>query len=98
MSFWLHDVSPVYWVWQKLLFVCGGLMLPIRQYPAVIQNIARFTPFPSILAGPASFVLDGQAVAPGLLARDLAAWGVATTVIVCLLFKRATDGLAVNGG
>jgi ABC-2 type transport system permease protein len=59
LAFWLDDVTPVYWVWQKLLFVGGGLMMPIQLYPSVIQRVAAFTPFPSILAGPASFVLDG---------------------------------------
>jgi hypothetical protein len=33
-SFWLQEVAPVYWVWQKLLFVLGGLMLPLQVYPA----------------------------------------------------------------
>jgi ABC-2 type transport system permease protein len=98
MAFWLDDVSPLYWVWQKLMFVCGGLMLPVRLYPAAIQHVAAFTPFPSILAGPASFVFDGQAVAPGLLARDLAAWGAVTAVIVYMVFRRATSALAINGG
>ncbi|MEP7309840.1 MAG: ABC-2 family transporter protein [Acidobacteriota bacterium] len=97
-AFWLDDVAPVYWVWQKVLFVCGGLMMPIRLYPPVIQRFAAFTPFPSILAGPASFVLEGQAAAPGLLARDLAAWGVATAFVVGFLFRRASHALAVNGG
>ena len=97
-AFWLDDVAPVYWVWQKLLFVCGGLMMPIQLYPPVIQRFAAFTPFPSILAGPASFVLDSQAAAPGLPARDLAAWGVATGVVVGFLLTRASPALAVNGG
>ena len=47
LAFWLDDVTPVYWVWQKLLFVCGGLMMPIQLYPSVIQRVAAFTPFPS---------------------------------------------------
>jgi ABC-2 type transport system permease protein len=97
-AFWLDDVAPVYWVWQKLLFVCGGLMMPIQLYPPIIQRFAAFTPFPAILAGPASFVLDGQAAAPGLLAMSLAAWGVATALVVGFMFKRASHALAVNGG
>jgi ABC-2 type transport system permease protein len=47
LAFWLHDVAPVYWVWQKLMFVLGGLLLPLELYPAFIQRVAAFTPFPS---------------------------------------------------
>jgi ABC-2 type transport system permease protein len=68
LAFWLDDVSPVFWVWQNMLFVFGGLMLPIGIYPEVMQRIAALTPFPVILAGPASFVLDGGATAPEVLA------------------------------
>ena len=35
LAFWLEDVSPVYWVSQKALFVLGGLMMPIELYPDV---------------------------------------------------------------
>ena len=35
LAFWLHDVSPVYWVCQKVMFVLGGLMLPLELYPGV---------------------------------------------------------------
>ena len=44
LAFWLQDVAPVYWVWQKLMFVLGGLMLPLELYPAFIQRAAAFTP------------------------------------------------------
>jgi ABC-2 type transport system permease protein len=98
LAFWIEDVSPVYWVWQKLLFVLGGLMLPISLYPDFMQRFAALTPFPVILAGPASFVLEGSAVAPMTLARDLAIWCAATALCVRWMFRRATNTLAVNGG
>jgi ABC-type uncharacterized transport system permease subunit len=71
LAFWLQDVSPVYWVWQKLMFVLGGLMLPLDLYPSVVQRAAEFTPFPVLLAGPASFVVGTGRVTPGMLTRDL---------------------------
>src|SRR5262249_21399666 len=64
LAFWLQDVAPVYWVWQKLMFVLGGLMLPLELYPSFVQRAALFTPFPSLLAAPASFVLGTHLVTP----------------------------------
>ncbi|HEV3140304.1 MAG TPA: ABC-2 family transporter protein [Vicinamibacterales bacterium] len=98
VAFWIGDATPVFWVWQKLLFVFGGLMLPIRLYPSTMQRVAAFTPFPDILAGPASFVLEGESVAPGVLAARLAMWCVVTMVTVQWLWARACRALAVNGG
>jgi ABC-2 type transport system permease protein len=98
LAFWLDDVSPVYWVSQKLLFVLGGLMLPIELYPDVIRRVAAFTPFPSVLAGPASFVLHGSSVGSGVLARSLAIWACVTALAVWWVFRRATSALTINGG
>src|SRR5262245_32852594 len=63
LAFWLQEVSPVFWLWQKLMFVLGGLMLPLELYPAFVQRAAAFTPFPALLAGPAAFVLGDGFVA-----------------------------------
>ena len=98
LAFWLHDVSPVYWVCQKLMFVLGGLMLPLEVYPAVIQRIAALTPFPAVLAGPASVMLAGGGATPAALARDLAIWGGLTAVALGWTFRRAATNLTVNGG
>ena len=98
VAFWIGEVTPVFWVWQKLLFVFGGLMLPIRLYPPIMQRLAGVTPFPDILAGPASFVLDGEAVPAHVLAARLAMWGVLTAVIALWMYARARRDLEVNGG
>src|SRR5262245_2135613 len=98
LAFWLVDVSPVYWVVQKLLFVFGGLMLPIELYPNVILRAAALTPFPTVLAGPASFVLPHAVNGPSTLAIHLAAWGVVIVGAVWLVFRRARATLTINGG
>jgi ABC-2 type transport system permease protein len=98
LAFALEDVAPVFWVVQKLLFVLGGLMLPIHLYPRAIQTVAALTPFPSMLAGPAAFVLGPNAAGFAALALRLAAWGCVTTAVVWRTFRRASSMLTINGG
>jgi ABC-2 type transport system permease protein len=98
LAFWLQDVWPVFWVWQKLMFVLGGLMLPLALYPAFVQRIAAWTPFPVMLFGPASFVLGTSVVEPGALAWRLAVWCVVTALVLQWMFRRAVSALTVNGG
>jgi ABC-type uncharacterized transport system permease subunit len=73
-------------------------MLPLALYPELIQRIAAFTPFPVLLAGPASFVLENGSVAPGALARNLGIWSCLTGVAVSWTFRRATTAMTINGG
>jgi len=98
LAFWLQDVAPIYWVWQKLMFVLGGLMLPLEVYPEFIQHAAVFTPFPSLLAAPASFVLGTSLMTPGVLARNLILWSGATAFAVSWMFRRVVSDVTINGG
>ncbi len=98
LAFWLGDIAPVQWIWQKLTFVLGGLMLPLQIYPALVVRIAKLTPFPALLTGPASFVLDKPFVQPVELAAWLAGWLVLAWVLARLVFHRATQSLQLNGG
>jgi len=88
----------VFWVTQKLMFVFGGLMLPLAMYPAAMQKAAAFTPFPVMLFAPASIVLGTGLVRPVILARDLALWGGVMALVVQWTYRRAAAGLTVNGG
>ena len=98
LAFWLQDVAPVYWVWQKLMFVLGGLLLPLELYPAFVQRAAAFTPFPSLLAAPASFMLGVPLVSPGALAGSLVFWSAVTALTVSWMFRRAVSTVTINGG
>jgi len=99
LAFWLSDVSPIYWVVQKALFVLGGMMLPLELYPRWLQSVAHFTPFPALLAGPAQLVL--RASEPGevlILAARLGAWSVFVAMLLWFVFRRASRSLQVSGG
>jgi ABC-2 type transport system permease protein len=98
LAFWLGDASPLWWVTQKALFVLGGMMMPLSLYPLAIQRVAAFTPFPTVLSGPATLVLHGSLDGAGALAVALVGWSLALGVALQLLFWRATHALTVNGG
>jgi len=98
LAFWLQDVSPVYWVCQKLLFVLGGMMLPLQLYPELVQRLAALTPCPVLLAAPASFVLGSPAMAPRTLIVRLALWSGAIALGMRWTFRRAAADLMINGG
>jgi ABC-2 type transport system permease protein len=98
LAFWMQDVSPVYWVCQKLLFVLGGMMLPLHLYPVAVQRLAALTPFSVLLAAPASFVMGAGAMAPGTLAIRLAIWCALIAAGMRWTFRRAAANLMINGG
>ncbi len=61
LDVWGQYARPVYWIWQKSLFVFGGLMLPLSLYPEWMQRIATMTPFPAMVNLPGTMVFKPDA-------------------------------------
>lgn len=97
-AFWLHDCTPVYLVWQKLLFVLGGLMVPLSIYPEWLRALALHLPFASILYGPGQLVLYPSPEHALRLALELAGWAGAGLLIVLGLERAGRRVLELGGG
>ncbi|MDJ0976032.1 MAG: ABC-2 family transporter protein [Planctomycetota bacterium] len=98
LAFWLQDAQPAYFIFQKLLFVFGGLMLPLTIYPEWLRTISLWTPFSALLYGPASLVFEGDAEAALWTALRLVFWGAAAALLLRVTYARARRRLEVNGG
>jgi ABC-2 type transport system permease protein len=98
LAFWLGDIMPAYWIWQKLVFVIGGMLLPLQFYPDLFVRVALLTPFPAFLAGPASFMTEEPVMSEARLVVGLSGWLVVGWLIASWLFRRAVTTLQVNGG
>ncbi len=97
-AFWLQSVDPFFWIWEKLIFMLGGLMLPLAVYPQWIQTIARFTPFPAILGERSALVFHFNGESILSLTATLVMWGVIGWVILFFLYRRGLRILNVEGG
>jgi ABC-2 type transport system permease protein len=92
LACWIGEATPVWWVYQKLLFTLGGLMIPLQFYPDTMREIAYWLPFSPIVNGPASLLLDPGAftdVFVRLLLWSLASFGLAY-IMVKLAMKKIT--------
>jgi ABC-2 type transport system permease protein len=97
-SFWIGDTAPVFWIWQKLLFVLGGLMFPLEVYPEWLQRAAYFTPFAPLLHGWARLAFEFDVALAARTAALLLVWGAVLMAFVAWLYRRALVVLDVNGG
>lgn len=98
LAFWMEEVNPVYWIYQKLLFTVGGLFLPLEWFPEWLRRLATWLPFGYVTYAPArAFV----AFAPGPVGRMLLGQLIYTglfSLTVVLVWALARRRLVVQGG
>ena len=98
LAFWMHDVDPIAWIWEKLLFTLGGLLLPLSAYPPAWNVIAKFTPFYYILGGRSALTLDNGPLVALTIVSGLVIWVCLGGLITILMYRRGLKIIAIGGG
>lgn len=68
-SFWILDARGMWFLYTKLVFVLGGMLLPLEVLPDGVAIVARFLPFAAMAYAPAR--LASGHVEPELLLFQL---------------------------
>jgi ABC-2 type transport system permease protein len=98
LAFWLDDVSPLYWLWQKSMFVLGGLFVPLALYPDWLRLVALWSPFSALVSGPGSMAIDPDPKIFALLVLKLVGCALLAQNALERVMLRGLRRLTVNGG
>jgi len=97
-AFVSEEVAPYEWIYQKLVFILGGMLVPLDFYPIWLQSIAKSLPFAYMMYGPARlFVEPNLQIFIQILSGQLI-WLLILGSVVALAFSRGMRRLAINGG
>jgi ABC-2 type transport system permease protein len=97
-AFLTEEVRAFEWIYQKVLFILGGLLIPIDFYPSWLQSIAKATPFAYTVYGPARLFVEPSLLRFGEVFLGQILWLAALGALLALLFRRGLTHLAINGG
>ena len=98
LAFWFEDTQPFFWAYQKLVFVLGGLFLPLELLPGPLALLASLLPFAAVAYAPGRvFVGASPELATGQVALQLI-WSVALAEVVVLVYRLAVRQVNVHGG
>ncbi len=82
-AFWVRDTKGTWFLYQKLVFVTGGMLLPLEVLPDALETICRWLPFMAMAYAPAR--LASGHVEPALLAIQLG-WLIVLGLLTRRLF------------
>jgi ABC-2 type transport system permease protein len=98
LAFSFDEVSPFYWVFEKLSFILGGLLLPLAAYPNWLLTLSTLSPFPAILGERSALVLSLSLPHVLSIIFSYIGWGAVAIGTLLSLYRRAVDLLHVEGG
>lgn len=93
-AFWIRDAKSTWFLYQKLVFILGGMLLPIEVLPDRLEAIARFLPFVAMAYVPAR--LASGHLEPWLLATQVA-WIAVASFVATWAFRRGEQRLSEHG-
>lgn len=97
LEVWGPHSRPGFLIVQKLLFLLGGLLIPLDIYPVWLQKLAWATPFPAILYGPASFAFGKSGGETLFLLGIQLFWILASLGAALMLFRAARNKIGRDG-
>ena len=97
-AFWLEEVMPVFWIYQKLLFTIGGLFLPMEMLPAWLRKIAVWLPFRYVTNVPARLFVAFTPAEALRAAAGQVLYILVMVGLVLLVWRAAQRRMVVHGG
>jgi ABC-2 type transport system permease protein len=94
-AFWLRNAGSAWYLYQKLVFVLGGMLIPLEALPDWLRAVTSVLPFRAMSYAPAR--LASGHVEPWLLAQQVG-WLVVLAVIAAAVFRAGERRLEVAGG
>ena len=97
-AFLVEETNSFELIYQKLVFILGGMLLPLDMFPVWLQQIARLLPFPYMMYAPARlFVKPDFDLFWQMLAGQLI-WVGILVFALSVAYRGSEKMLTVNGG
>ncbi len=97
LSFWIEEVSPIYWIVDKAVMILGGSYLPIALFPDLMYKCALYSPF-----GASQFithtVYESWQGDWYVLVGIQYLWILILIAVMLIMFRYAKQKVSVNGG
>ncbi|HEV2756656.1 MAG TPA: ABC-2 family transporter protein [Actinomycetota bacterium] len=94
MAFWQNEARGAWFLYQKLVFVLGGMLLPLQIFPGWLEAAAWATPFWTTAYAPARLAAG---FAEPVLLLGQAAWLVALTGAAAAAFAAGERRIQAGG-
>lgn len=98
MAFFMEDVNSLTFIYHKIVFVLGGLLIPVDFLPDWLQSIARVLPFNLVVYAPAKLFVAWDSAQFLQVVVLQVVWIGVIGLVLAGLYRYGTRRLSINGG
>lgn len=97
-AFWTEQIRAIDFIYQKLVFTIGGMLIPLQFFPLWVQNFSIYLPFSFIAYHPARFFVNYNSGDFGFIFFMQIFWIILLFIVIFYLYSIGVRRVAVNGG
>ncbi|MCM0648040.1 ABC-2 family transporter protein [Clostridium swellfunianum] len=97
-SFWFEENSAFFWIYSKLVFTLGGMLMPIDLFPKWLQSISKYMPFAYVTYVPAKLAVDFSFASFYRQFFIQLVYLAVAFMVAMILYRKGAKSLNVNGG
>lgn len=97
-SFWFEENNAFFWIYSKLIFTLGGMLMPIDLFPNWLKSLSGYLPFAYVTYVPAKLAVDFSF---SNFYQQFTIQIVYLTIffsLAMILYRKGAKNLNVNGG
>jgi len=98
LAFWLEDNRPFFWILNKMVFIFGGLFVPVEAYPEGLRRISYLLPLRYSFSAPARLVVHFDYDFLRQMLAGQFVWTLILAVLVAAMFRKGVRRVHVHGG
>lgn len=97
-SFWFEDNVAFFWIYSKLIFTLGGMLMPLELFPGWLRTFSRYLPFAYVTYVPARLAVNFSFKEFAYEFPIQILYLLLFFAFAILLYRKGAKNLNVNGG
>lgn len=98
LAFWFEDTNSFRWIYDKILFTLGGMLIPLEIFPKWLSSFSGVLPFSFVAYYPSKLFVDFSFSQFYYVTLVQVVYIVFFMLISFLIYQKGVRGLNINGG
>ncbi len=98
VAFWFEDTTSLRWIYDKILFTIGGMLVPLEIFPDWLEKISTVLPFSFAVYQPAKLFVNFNMARFLEVVGAQIAYILVFVVIAIIIYRKGIGRVTINGG